>query len=68
MRYGTTGATNRANCQPIVVNHMKGKLALAHNGNLSNAFELRSALELAVPSSTEPATRKSLPTSSPSSG
>ena len=46
VRYGTTGATNRANCQPIVVNHMKGKLALAHNGNLSNAFELRSALEL----------------------
>ena len=46
VRYGTTGATNRANCQPIVVNHMKGKLALAHNGNLSNAFELRSALEM----------------------
>lgn len=46
VRYGTTGATNRANCQPIVVNHMKGKLALAHNGNLSNAFELHSALEL----------------------
>ena len=46
VRYGTTGATNRANCQPIVVNHMKGKLALAHNGNLSNAFELRSALKL----------------------
>ena len=47
VRYGTTGATNRANCQPIVVNHMKGKLALAHNGNLSNAYELRSTLELA---------------------
>ena len=46
VRYGTTGATNRANCQPIVVNHMKGKLALAHNGNLSNAYELRNALEL----------------------
>ena len=47
VRYGTTGATNRANCQPVVVNHMKGKLALAHNGNLSNAYELRSTLELA---------------------
>ncbi|MCF0136110.1 MAG: amidophosphoribosyltransferase, partial [Lachnospiraceae bacterium] len=46
VRYGTTGETNRSNCQPIVVNHMKGKLALAHNGNLSNASELRSALEL----------------------
>lgn len=46
VRYGTTGGTNRANCQPIVVNHMKGKLALAHNGNLSNAVELRRTLEL----------------------
>ena len=46
VRYGTTGGTHRENCQPIVVNHQKGKLALAHNGNLSNAFELRSALEL----------------------
>lgn len=46
VRYGTTGATNRANCQPIEVNHQKGRMALAHNGNLSNAAELRSALEL----------------------
>lgn len=46
VRYGTTGGTNRANCQPIVVNHQKGKLALAHNGNLSNAYELRTRLEL----------------------
>ncbi len=46
VRYGTTGATSRSNCQPIEVNHQKGKLALAHNGNLSNAFELRSELEL----------------------
>lgn len=46
VRYGTTGDTNRSNCQPLEVNHMKGKLALAHNGNLSNAYELRSELEL----------------------
>ena len=46
VRYGTTGRTNRANCQPIEINHQKGRLALAHNGNLSNAWELRSALEL----------------------
>lgn len=46
VRYGTTGGTNRENCQPIVVNHQKGKLTLAHNGNLSNAYELRSLLEL----------------------
>ncbi len=47
VRYGTTGSTNRNNCQPIEVNHQKGKMALAHNGNLSNAMELRNALELA---------------------
>lgn len=46
VRYGTTGATNRNNCQPIEVNHQKGKMALAHNGNLSNAAALRNTLEL----------------------
>lgn len=46
VRYGTTGGTTRSNCQPIEVNHQKGKMALAHNGNLSNAFELRNELEL----------------------
>ena len=45
-RYGTTGATNRRNCQPIEVNHQKGHMAIAHNGNLSNAATLRSELEL----------------------
>lgn len=46
VRYGTTGGNNRANCQPIEINHQKGKMALAHNGNLSNAWQLRSELEL----------------------
>lgn len=46
VRYGTTGATDRNNAQPIVVNHIKGRMALAHNGNLVNSFELRSELEL----------------------
>lgn len=46
VRYGTTGSTSRRNCQPLEVNHQKGKMALAHNGNLTNAWELRSALEL----------------------
>ena len=46
VRYGTMGGNNRNNCQPIEVNHQKGKLALAHNGNLSNAVPLRDALEL----------------------
>ncbi len=45
-RYGTTGCNSRNNCQPIEVNHQKGRMAIAHNGNLSNAAELRSALEL----------------------
>ena len=45
-RYGTTGASNRSNCQPIEVNHQKGRMALAHNGNLSNAAVLRDQLEL----------------------
>ena len=41
-RYSTSGASaNRANIQPLVVHHRKGNLALSHNGNLSNAKELR---------------------------
>lgn len=46
VRYGTTGDSDRLNAQPIVVNHIKGKMALAHNGNLVNSFELREELEL----------------------
>ena len=46
VRYGTTGGNNRTNCQPIEVNHKKGRMALCHNGNLSNAAELRSELEM----------------------
>ncbi len=46
VRYGTTGGNNRNNCQPIEVNHQKGRMAIAHNGNLSNAAELRDSLEL----------------------
>jgi len=45
-RYGTTGGQGRINAQPLVVNHVKGPMALAHNGNLTNAYELRRALEL----------------------
>lgn len=46
VRYGTTGTDGRLNCQPIVVNHIKGSMALAHNGNLVNSFELRRELEM----------------------
>ena len=45
VRYATTGSDSRRNAQPIVINHHKGGLALAHNGNLVNAFELRTELE-----------------------
>lgn len=46
VRYCTTGGNNRQNAQPILVNHIKGSLAVAHNGNLVNSFELREELEL----------------------
>jgi amidophosphoribosyltransferase len=43
-RYSTSGsAANRANIQPFVVHHRNGNLALAHNGNISNARELRNS-------------------------
>ncbi len=46
VRYGTTGGNDRSNAQPIVVNHIKGRMALAHNGNIVNCEELRRELEL----------------------
>lgn len=45
VRYGTTGGNERNNAQPIVVNHIKGSMALAHNGNIINSYELRSEFE-----------------------
>lgn len=46
VRYSTTGGKNINNIQPLVVRHIKGNLALAHNGNLTNATELRQSHEL----------------------
>ncbi|MBD5146287.1 MAG: amidophosphoribosyltransferase [Ruminococcus sp.] len=46
VRYSTTGNSNRSNAQPLVVRHIKGPMALAHNGNLTNAYELRREFEL----------------------
>ncbi len=43
-RYSTAGASTRENAQPLVLNYIKGTLALAHNGNLVNAPELRREL------------------------
>lgn len=45
VRYSTAGASTRENAQPLVLNYVKGTLALAHNGNLINAKELREELE-----------------------
>ena len=45
VRYSTAGASTRENAQPLVLNYVKGTLALAHNGNLINAKELKKDLE-----------------------
>ncbi len=44
-RYSTAGDTTLINAQPIAIDFNKGKLALGHNGNLTNAIELRRRLE-----------------------
>ena len=46
VRYSTTGLQSRENAQPVCITHCKGNLAIAHNGNLVNAGELRKAIEL----------------------
>ncbi|MBW1988483.1 MAG: amidophosphoribosyltransferase [Deltaproteobacteria bacterium] len=45
VRYSTTGGSVLANAQPFVVRHRKRSYAVAHNGNLVNARELRNELE-----------------------
>ncbi|MBR6352218.1 MAG: amidophosphoribosyltransferase [Firmicutes bacterium] len=45
VRYATTGSDSAQNVQPLLINHGKGSMALAHNGNLTNSYELRSELE-----------------------
>ena len=44
-RYSTTGSSTVANVQPLIVSGEAGTLALAHNGNIINALELREELE-----------------------
>ena len=44
-RYSTAGSSTRENAQPLVLNYIKGTLAVAHNGNLINAPQLRRELE-----------------------
>ncbi|MEX2583330.1 MAG: amidophosphoribosyltransferase [Gemmatimonadota bacterium] len=44
LRYSTAGGSGLANAQPLLVRYSEGDLALAHNGNLTNAQELRDRL------------------------
>ena len=46
VRYSTTGGKNANNIQPLVIRHIKGNLAIAHNGNLVNAADIRKTFEL----------------------
>ena len=45
VRYSTAGGSVRENSQPLVMRYVKGVIAIAHNGNLTNAFEIRRELE-----------------------
>jgi amidophosphoribosyltransferase len=44
-RYSTTGDTVLLNAQPLSVAYSKGQIAIAHNGNITNAAEIRQELE-----------------------
>jgi len=44
-RYSTTGSSHLLNAQPLTVDCARGQIAIAHNGNLTNAAELRDQLE-----------------------
>ena len=45
VRYSTIGSSNIGNAQPLVVDYYKGKVAVAHNGQLTNAKRLREEFE-----------------------
>ncbi len=45
VRYSTTGSCHDVNCQPLLVQYSRGQVAVAHNGNLVNAPELRARHE-----------------------
>lgn len=44
-RYSTTGGSHITNAQPLIVDCARGKIAIGHNGNLTNASQLRAELE-----------------------
>lgn len=45
VRYSTTGQSCIENAQPLILNYLKGTLALVHNGNIKNAAKLRDSLQ-----------------------
>ena len=45
-RYSTAGQSARLNAQPFYVECSKGQIAVAHNGNLTNAIDVRRELEM----------------------
>jgi amidophosphoribosyltransferase len=45
VRYSTAGSSNLGNAQPLVVEYAKGYIAVAHNGNLTNAKVIKDELE-----------------------
>lgn len=47
VRYSTTGISHLRNAQPLLINYARGQIAIAHNGNLTNAKECRARLEKA---------------------
>ena len=63
-RYSTTGDSALLNAQPISVESTKGLIAIAHNGNLVNLGNSRSASSVTAPSSRRPPTPRSSSSSS----
>ena len=45
VRYSTTGGSCKENAQPLVLNYLKGTLALVHNGNITNTDKIREQLQ-----------------------
>ena len=58
-RYGTTGGCTRENAQPLVVRHVKGGMALAHNGNITTPASCAWSSSSRAQSSPAPRTARS---------
>ncbi len=66
VRYSTAGSSNLGNAQPLVVEYAKGNLAIAHNGNLTNAGLSKRNSRITVPYSSLLLTQRLLSISLPS--